>query len=109
MRTSSSSVVGLSVSAVDGFRGAVIGVPEGGGEGDADGDEARWREEMEEGRLGGVLGEEVVDIFSPFPSSWVGMGCWRFGDGVGDLGVDGRYWRSDNGEVYLGGEKIVGI
>ena len=35
-----------------------------GADGDGDGDEARWREEMGDGRLGGVLGEEVVvDIF----------------------------------------------
>ena len=35
---------------------------------DGDGDEARWREEMGEGRLGVVLGEEVVvDIFVFFP------------------------------------------
>lgn len=44
---------------------------------DGDGDEARWREEMGEGRLGGVLGEEVVvDIFVFFPS-WLWKSDWR--------------------------------
>ena len=84
---SSSLVVGLSASvpmavAVADFRRVVIGVPEGGGEGDGDGDEARWREEMGEGRMGGVLGEVVVDIFSFRSSPGLLKGCWRFGDEI---------------------------